>query len=139
MISLRPRSEHRAELDLTPFMDVIFILLIFFIIASAFAVRGLDIDLPSAQSSQALSGRVVEVRLEKNGSYLCDGVPVERDFLRYKLQDIVRGFKKEPGQLVLKADPAAPVDSLIFVVDEVRMLGGEKLMVATSRPEERRK
>lgn len=139
MISMRPRSEHRAELDLTPFMDVIFILLIFFIIASAFAVRGLDIDLPSAQSSQALSGRVVEVRLEKNGSYLCDGVPVERDFLRYKLQDIVRGFKKEPGQLVLKADPAAPVDALIFVVDEVRMLGGEKLMVATSRPEERRK
>ena len=56
MISLRPRSEHRADLDLTPFMDVIFILLIFFIIASAFAVRGLDIDLPSAQSSQALDG-----------------------------------------------------------------------------------
>ena len=139
MISLRPRSEHRADLDLTPFMDVIFILLIFFIIASAFAVRGLDIDLPSAQSSQALSGRVVEVRLEENGSYLCDGVPVEREFLRYKLQEIVRGVKKEPGQLVLKADPKAPVDALIFVVDEVRMLGGEKLMVATSRPEERRK
>lgn len=139
MIRLRPRSEHRADLDLTPFMDVIFILLIFFIIASAFAVRGLDIDLPSAQSSQALSGRVVEVRLEENGSYLCDGVPVEREFLRYKLQEIVRGFKKEPGQLVLKADPKAPVDALIFVVDEVRMLGGEKLMVATSRPEERRK
>ena len=139
MISLRPRSEHRADLDLTPFMDVILNLLIFFIIASAFAVRGLDIDLHSAQSSQALSGRVVEVRLEENGSYLCDGVPVEREFLRYKLQEIVRGFKKEPGQLVLKADPKAPVDALIFVVDEVRMLGGEKLMVATSRPEERRK
>ena len=139
MIDLRPRSEHSTDLDLTPFMDVIFILLIFFIIASAFAVRGLDLDLPSAQSSQALSGRVVEVRLEENGSYLCDGVPVEREFLRYKLQEIVRGFKKEPGQLVLKADPKAPVDALIFVVDEVRMLGGEKLMVATSRPEERRK
>ena len=139
MISLRHRSEHRADLDLTPFMDVIFILLIFFIIASAFAVRGLDIDLPSAQSSQALSGRVVEIRLEENGNYLCEGVPVERDFLRYKLQDIVRGFKKEPGQLVLKAAPNAPVDALIFVVDEVRMLGGEKLMVATSRPEDRRK
>ena len=139
MINLRPRSENRTDLDLTPFMDVIFILLIFFIIASAFAVRGLDIDLPSAHSSQALSGRVVEVRLEADGSYLCDGVPVERDFLRYKLQDIVRGFKKEPGQLVLKADPKAPVDALIFVVDEVRMLGGEKLMVATSRPDEIRK
>lgn len=46
MLDLRPRRDFKAELDLTPFMDVIFILLLFFIIASAFAVRGLDIDLP---------------------------------------------------------------------------------------------
>lgn len=137
MISLRPRMRHTVELDLTPVMDVIFILLIFFIIASAFAVRGLDIDLPPAHSSQALSGRVVEMRLEKDGSFLCDGVPVERVFLRYKLQDIVRSFNNESGQIVLKASPEAPVEALIFVVDEVRMLGGEKLMIATSHPKEK--
>ena len=138
MISFRARKRHSAELDLTPFMDVIFILLIFFIIASAFAVRGLDIDLPAAKSSQALSGRVVEVRLNRDGSFLCDGVPIERGFLRYRLQDIVRSFRKSPGQLVLKADPAAPVEALVYVVDEVRMLGGEKLMVATSNPEDQK-
>ena len=137
MFALRSRRRLDADPDLTPLLDVIFILLIFFIIASAFAVRGLDIDLPSAHSSQPLSGRVVELRLEKDGSFLCDGVPVDRDFLRYKLQDIVRGFRKRPGQLVLKASPDAPVEALIFVVDEVRMIGGEKLMVATSRPDER--
>lgn len=137
MINLRPRRTRITELDLTPVMDVIFILLIFFIVASAFAVRGLDINLPTAQSSQALSGRVVEIRLEEDGSFLCDGVPVEKAFLRYKLQDIVRNFKKDPGQLVLKANPKAPVEALVFIVDEVRMLGGEKLMIATSRPEER--
>ncbi len=137
MLDLRPKKRPGAELDLTPVMDVIFILLIFFIIASAFAVRGLDIDLPAANSSQALSGRVVELRLLEDGSFICDGVPTERDFLRYKLQEIVRGFKKRPGQLVLKASPKAPVDALIFVVDEVRMLGGEKLLVATQRPGER--
>lgn len=137
MINLRPRRTRITELDLTPVMDVIFILLIFFIVASAFAVRGLDINLPTAQSSQALSGRVVEIRLEEDGSFLCDGVPVEKAFLRYKLQDIVRNFKKDPGQLVLKANPKAPVEALVFIVDEVRMLGGEKLMIATSRPQER--
>ena len=79
MITLRPRKAPGADIDLTPVMDVIFILLIFFIVASAFAVRGLDIDLPPAQSSQALSGRVVEVRLEEDGSFLCDGIPVERE------------------------------------------------------------
>ena len=134
MICLRPKKRPEAEIDLTPVMDVIFILLIFFIVASAFAVRGLDIDLPPAHSSRALSGKVVEVRLEEDGSFFCDGIPVEREFLRYRLQDIVRGFRREPGQLVLKASPKAPVEALIFVVDEVRMIGGEKLMVATSRP-----
>ena len=137
MLDLRPRRRREAGLDLTPFMDVIFILLLFFIIASAFAVRGLDIDLPPAQSSRALAGRVVEIRLNEDGSFLCDGIPVEKNFMRYKLQDIVRGFRQEPGQLVLKAASRAPVDALVFVVDEVRMLGGEKLMVATSRPDEK--
>lgn len=137
MINLRPKKRRSQELDLTPVMDVIFILLIFFIIASAFAVRGLDIELPAAQSSQALSGRIVELHLLQDGSFICDGVPTDREFLRYKLQEIVRGFKKRPGQLVLKASPAAPVDALIFVVDEVRMLGGEKLLVATQRPGEK--
>lgn len=135
MISFERNRKPDADIDLTPVMDVIFILLIFFVIAAALAVRGLDLDLPPAQTSQALAGRVVEIRLDKDGSFLCDNVPVERDFLRCKLQEIVRGFKKRPGQLALKAHPQAPVEALIFVVDEVRMLGGEKLMVATSRPE----
>lgn len=133
MINLR-RNRRQTQLDLTPVMDVIFILLIFFIIASAFAVRGLDLNLPGASSSEAVSGRVVELELRKDGSYLCEGVPVDRNFLRFKLQEIVRGFKKNPGQLVLKADPGAPVDALIHVVDEVRLLGGEKLIVATKNP-----
>lgn len=138
MINFRTRRSAGLELDLTPVMDVIFILLIFFVIAAALAVRGLDLDLPPAKTSQALAGRVVEIRLNQDGSFLCDDVPVERDFLRYKLQEIVRGFKKRPGQLALKAHPKAPVEALVFVVDEVRMLGGEKLMVATARPEEAR-
>ena len=66
---------------------------------TAYAVRGLDIDLPAAKSSHALSGRVVELRLNKDGSFVCDGVPVERGFLRFRLQDIVRSFRQSPGQL----------------------------------------
>lgn len=136
MIQLRRKSKSQ-DLDLTPVMDVIFILLIFFIIASAFAVRGLDLNLPPARTSEAVSGRIVELELLEDGSFTCDGVPVERNFLRYKLQDIVRGFKQNPGQLVLKAAPGAPVEALIYVVDEVRLQGGEKLMIATSQPEQK--
>ena len=122
------------EPDLTPLIDVVFILLLFFILASAFAVRGMDIDLPPAQSSQALSGRVTELRLLEDGTFIVDGVETPREGVRARIHDIVRGFRTRPGQLVLKASPRAPVEALIFLVDEVRLQGGEKLHIATSQP-----
>lgn len=125
-------TAREAEPDMTPLIDVVFILLLFFIVASAFAVRGLDIDLPPARSSQALSGRVVELRLLSDGSILCEGVPVRREELQVRIHALVRGFQSRPGQLVLKAAPDAPVEALIFIVDEVRLQGGEKLHIATA-------
>lgn len=136
MLNLKAASDRDEGPDLTPLIDVVFILLIFFILAASFAVRGIDLDLPPARSGQPLSGRVVEFRLLADGSFLCDGVPVARADVRAKVQGIVRGFSKRPGQLVLKAAPDAPVEPLIFLVDEVRMQGGEKLLIATAAPEE---
>lgn len=136
MLDLRPRSSLQDEPDLTPLIDIVFILLIFFILAASFAVRGIDVDLPPAQSSRPLSGRVVELRLLRDGSFLCDGVPVARTDMRVTLQNVVRGFRERPGRMVLRAAPDAPVEALIFLVDEVRMQGGEKLLIATSAPDE---
>ena len=95
MLNLRPKAARDDEPDLTPLIDMVFILLIFFILAASFAVRGIDLDLPPAHSGQA-----------------------------------------RPGQLVLKAAPDAPVEALVFIVDEVRMQGGEKLLIATAQPDE---
>ena len=133
MLNLRPKAARDDEPDLTPLIDMVFILLIFFILAASFAVRGIDLDLPPAHSGQALSGRVVEIRLLRDGSFLCEGIPVARADIRAKLQSLVRDFRARPGQLVLKAAPDAPVEALVFIVDEVRMQGGEKLLIATGR------
>ena len=134
MIRIRPKSRESSGIDMTPLLDCIFILLLFFVVAAAFTVRGLEVDLPQAHSTRAVSGRVVEVRLLEDGSSLVDDVPVARDDLAYKVTDIVKSFRSRPGQLVLFAAPKAPVESLIFLVDTVRRSGGEKLLVATSSP-----
>ena len=136
MLNLRPKAARDDEPDLTPLIDMVFILLIFFILAASFAVRGIDLDLPPAHSGQALSGRVVEIRLLRDGSFLCEGIPVARADIRAKLQSLVRYFRTRPGQLVLKAAPDAPEEALVFIVDEVRMQGGEKLLIATAQPDE---
>lgn len=134
MLDLRPASPAPDDIDLTPLIDMVFILLIFFVTAAAFAVRGIDLDLPPAHSSRTLSGKVVEFQLNSDGTMTCDGAPVDRRDIRAKIQAIVRHFRIEPGQMVLRAAPDAPVEALIFLVDEVRMQGGEKLLIATSRP-----
>lgn len=136
MIRIAPRRSSGDDLDMTPLLDSVFILLIFFILAASFTVRGLDIDLPPAKATQAISGRVVEITLQENGDFLCDGVSVTRADLPYAVQKVIKTFKERPGQLVLKAAPKAPVDALIFLVDTVRQHGGERLMVATSSPKE---
>ncbi len=138
MLDFARRRDEDDEADMTPLIDVVFILLLFFIIAAAFAVRGLDVELPQAQSSQAMSGRVLELRLFADGTFWFDGVPVSRKDVRGRLQDIVRGFSDRPGQLVLKAAPDAPVEALVFLVDEVRLQGGEKLLIATAPPDSAR-
>lgn len=138
MLRLSKRLEPSYEYDLIPLIYMLFILLIFFVLAAAFAVRGLEVDLPPARSSKALSGRVVELRLAADGGILCEGQPLPRPEVRDRLHEIVRGFRSRPGRLVLVAEPQAPVEGLIFLVDEVRMQGGEKLLIATSgkeRPE----
>lgn len=136
MLNLRPKAARDDEPDLTPLIDMVFILLIFFILAASFAVRGIDLDLPPAHSGQALSGRVVEIRLLRDGSFLCEGIPVARHRHPREAAKPRAGLPARPGQLVLKAAPDAPVEALVFIVDEVRMQGGEKLLIATAQPDE---
>jgi biopolymer transport protein ExbD len=62
MINIRARGEREDSSDLTSLIDVVFILLIFFILAASFAVHSIDFDLPPAKTSKALAGHVVKQR-----------------------------------------------------------------------------
>ncbi|WP_289168616.1 biopolymer transporter ExbD [uncultured Parasutterella sp.] len=132
MLRVKPQADQDATTDLTSLIDVVFILLIFFILAASFAVHSIDFDLPAARTSKALSGRVVEIRLNRDGTFLCDGVPTKKEELDERLASIIVQFKARPGQIVLMADPKAPAGEMIYLVDTVRQHGGEKLHVATA-------
>lgn len=135
MIRINSRREFDEGIDMNPVIDIVFILLVFFVLAASYSVRGLDVDLPSAKATSAVAGRVVEIRLAADGSYAVDGVPVSREDLPYAVGSAVRSFKTRPGQIVLFSDPKAPVESLMFLIDHLKRNGGEKLMVA-SKPSE---
>ena len=135
MIHIHPRRPSNNGIDMTPIIDIVFILLIFFVLAASYAVQGLDMDLPSAQSTHAISGRIVPIQLTSTGEFTVDDIPVSRSDLPYALSNIVRSFKQRPGRFILLAAPNAPVEALIYLVDQVRRNGAETLMVAAKVPE----
>jgi len=122
--------------DLIPLLDIVFIMLIFFILAAAFAVRGMDVELPPAQSSRPLAGHILELRLDEDGALSCEGVSLTPEtlgkFLRYK-EEIDRQAGTPYRTLVLRAAPKAPVAALVGIVDVVKSMGGSKLVIATGQ------
>lgn len=123
--------------DITPLLDVVFILLIFFIVAAAFAVRGMDVDLPPVKNSRPLAGQIIELRLAADGSLTCEGKPLTPEtlgeFLRYRAETDRLAGMREGRNLVLRSDPNAPVAALVRIVDVVRSMGGDKLVIATGQ------
>jgi biopolymer transport protein ExbD len=122
--------------DITPLLDVVFILLIFFIIAAAFAVRGMEVDLPAVKNSRPLSGQIIELRLDEDGRLSCEGQTLTPEtlgeYLHYRAEtDRLAG--SQPRSLVLRAAAKAPVSALVRIIDVVRSLGGDKLVIATGQ------
>ncbi len=124
-----PQTENEGP-DVTPLMDAVFILLLFFVLASAFTVAAIDVELPPAQSARTVSGKMVEIRLSKEGDFTVDGVRTERRDMPERLQRVVHALHLEGGRLVMVSDPQAPVEALVYAVDLVKRTGGETLLIA---------
>ncbi|MFW5488047.1 MAG: ExbD/TolR family protein [Desulfovibrio sp.] len=132
MIDLEgPKTDSSSFPDVTPLLDVVFILLIFFVISAAFALRGMDVDLPQVTESRQLAGKVLHVVLDANEKLTFDGTSVTVERLGSMLQTVMRA-DKYPRQIVLKASSRASVGTFMRTVDAIRTHGGSHLIIATS-------
>ena len=73
---IQRRRKPNHDVDMTPMIDVVFLLLIFFVMAASFTVRGLDVELPPAKTSEPVAGRVVKWELTQDGVFRLDGIVV---------------------------------------------------------------
>lgn len=72
------RKHCSAELDITPLIDVLFMLIIFFVLTTSFIHGKLEVDLPSEHSLLAETPKAITVTVERNGAIYWDGVPVSK-------------------------------------------------------------
>ncbi|MFW5966303.1 MAG: ExbD/TolR family protein [Persicimonas sp.] len=141
-MSLRKRRKNRREdanLELTPLIDVVFLLLIFFLITTTFSEGQEDqlpIELPEAVSGQEASEDDEEIVLyitEDGSVRIKDDEPLEGDGIGEKLDDLYERHPESP--IVLRGDQNASHGQVVDVLDRIKQTGFNQVNLVTSRPQ----
>ena len=123
-------NEGETTLDISPLIDVVFLLLIFFMVTATF-VKDLQLDLerPGASSGVKTDAKSLRVFIDRAGQVYVDELPVQPWMVQSRVRDLLRGA---PGTNVLVVtDRRVPAEKLIEVVDQIRLAGATDVGVAT--------
>ena len=119
-------------LDLTPLIDVVFLLLIFFMVSTTFIHEpgGIKVDLPHSDTQEFIrEGGELVIEITSDGGLYVDEVPVDEDALRSELR---RTMRNDPETVVIiKADRAVEHGQVVQVMDWAKRVGLYRLAVAT--------
>lgn len=127
-----PKRHENESIDMTPMIDMVFILLIFFAVSTSF-VKDMRVNLerPSASSGTVASSKSVRVYVDREGVIYLN----EQAVKAWMLQSLVRdALAVSSSQAVLViADTKTPTENLIEVVDQCRLAGATDVGVATEQ------
>ena len=131
----RPRrAGHAAVVELTPLIDVVFLLLIFFMASTTFLRESqLAIELPQAARAPASSAADVEVRVDADGRYAINGRLLPDSELK-TLLDALAAQAKVGQAVVVAADARTPHQAVVRVLDAAGRSGLTNVRIATVLP-----
>ncbi len=140
-MALKPQSlddelDTMSQINVTPLVDVMLVLLIIFMITAPMLTQGLTVELPPAEgrSFESESVQPSTVSITRDGQVHVDGIAVGSDDLELSLGTMLRGKKVKSA--LLEADQSVPYGEVVTVVDIMNRAGVEQLGMVT-RPLEK--
>jgi len=126
-----------SEINVTPFVDVMLVLLIIFMVTAPMMVQGLDVALPEAETGpvDAQEDQLI-ISIDNTQSVYINDLKVSVDFLQEKLAAIIKNKKNR--DVLLKADRDIPYGIVVRVMSEVKGAGIEKLGMLTEPIKEKK-
>lgn len=118
-MGLKRRQRVEPEFSLAAMIDVIFLLLMFFMLTSNFVTpNALNLQLPSS-TSKSMASPALSVSVKADGTFYIDRGQVDKMKLEAALRSRLRAENKDPNQLTITvaADKAATVDDVVFILD----------------------
>jgi len=123
------KQDEESEINMTPMLDVVFILLIFFIVTASFVKEaGIDVNRPSAKTAVKKEKANILIAISENGEVWVDRRQVD---IRAVRANIERLHAENPqGSVVIQADKKAVTEILIKVMDAAYQAGVENVSIA---------
>ncbi|OED39938.1 biopolymer transporter [Chromatiales bacterium (ex Bugula neritina AB1)] len=135
-MNFRQHAIEELDLNITPLIDVVFLLLIFFMVSTTFQKEtALQLQLPQAsEQQQSIPTQKIEVVINAQGGYFVNGRELKDSrvaTVRDAINKMARGKKDTP--LVLRADALAPHQAFITAMDAASQLGMVKFSIAAAQ------
>ena len=128
----RHRIEDEAEINITPMLDIVFIMLIFFIVTTSFVKeKGLEVSRPSNAPPKEIKqdrGPIV-VKIDSSSLITVKGRVLEPGVVEANLER--EKAEKPTSPLIVAAHPEADTEALVTILDAARAVGIESVNVAT--------
>lgn len=130
------KAKRKPMINITSLIDVLFLLLIFFMVSSTFLEQpGIKLELPHAQSAVVTQQKDYTLYLDKNGEMFLNEDKVTLDNLGAQLKQALPNMIE--GALILKADQDASHGTVVRVMDVAKQSGVRKLIIGTKLENEK--
>lgn len=128
----REKNDGDQNIDISPLIDMVFILLIFFMVSTTFVKdMKIDIERPGAATSMSASTKALRVHLDQSGDVYVDGQPVRPWMVQSRVRDFVKS--SATSTVLVVTDRRVPAEKLIEIVDQCRLGGATEVGVATEQ------
>ena len=117
------------EINMSPLIDMVFILLIFFIVTTVFVEEtGVEVNKPQAASASDLEKNSILIAITENGNVVYGGKEVGISGVRPIIR---RLYQKEKMPVIIQADRNSITDTLVRVIDEAKLAGAISVSLST--------
>lgn len=131
-MKFRRKKDDISDVDMSPLIDMVFILLIFFMVSSTFVKdMKLDLERPGASSATRASSKVIRVYIDNQADVYIDNQPIKLWAVQGKLRDMLRTSTNK--SVLVITDNSIAVEKLIELVDQCRLSGAKDVAVATKK------
>lgn len=127
-----------AEINITPLVDVVLVLLLIFMLTAPVLQSGVEVAIPKTRSVNQLTEERMVVTIDKNQNVFLQDKPVNVNELLARLKILPSGAKGDPAKRVIyvRADEQVPFGAFASVMDAVKQAGVTNISIVT-RPIER--